>query len=49
MALSEVVWAAQALAGKAKKLAKQSQELKADMDAFEERLAAQAAEVRGSL
>jgi len=38
--------AAQALAGKARKLAKQSAELRADMDAFEERLAAAAVEAR---
>jgi hypothetical protein len=42
--LSPAAW--QALAGKARKLAKQSAELRADMDAFEERLAAAAAEAR---
>ncbi|KAK9839654.1 hypothetical protein WJX81_003584 [Elliptochloris bilobata] len=45
LADEEVLAVFKALAGKARKLAKQSQELKADMDAFEERLAAQAAEV----
>jgi len=39
--------AAQALAGKARKLAKQSAELRADMDAFEERLAAAEARALG--